>query len=92
MRGKYCWLADKPSQIQPVEQADDFRCKSTFSYSRATNARVGLAVGRQGGTSPLSPLVLWSPPKAPFKIFCHGCLEEERLEVEDDDKLATLTP
>ena len=69
-----------------------FRCKSTFSYSRATNARVGLAVGRQGGISPLSPLVSWSTPKAPFKIFCHGCLEEERLEVEDDDKLATLAP
>ena len=39
-----------------------------------------------GGLKPLlPPLIPWSPSKN----FCHGYFEEERLEDEDDDKLAT---
>jgi hypothetical protein len=35
--------------------------------------------------APILLLIPWSPSKN----FCHGCFEEERLEVKDDDKLAT---
>jgi hypothetical protein len=38
-----------------------------------------------GAQAPLPPLIPWSPSKN----FCHSYFEEERLEDEDDDKLAT---
>ena len=39
----------------------------------------------KGAQAPLPPLIPWSPSKN----FCHGYFEE-KLEDEDDDKLATL--
>ena len=58
---------------------------SAFSFfvSPLRQSGTDLAVG-QGG---LSPPITANPlePQSPFKNFCYGSFEEERLEFEDND-------
>jgi len=49
----------------------------------------GSSSGARGAQALLPPLIPCHPSRAPLRIFVMAAFEEDRLEVEDDDKLAT---